>query len=78
MTRITANAETLMRQASMTANEYFKKAITDIDNELGKGFAKKNPQLIGDYMKTSASDFLGSSITSGLQDISTAIEGLQE
>jgi len=78
MNRIEANAETLMKQAPMTASFYFQKAIEDIDNVFGKGFAKANPQLIGDYMKTSALDFLSASITSGLQDISEPLYRLQD
>ena len=70
MNRIKADPVTLMRQASMTSSEYFRKAIEDIDNEFGEGFAKANPQLIGDYMKTSAIDYLAGSITIALQDIS--------
>ena len=78
MNRIEADATTLMNQASMTASTYFQKAIEDIDNVFGEGFAKANPQLIGDYMKTSASDFLAASITSGLQDISEPLYRLQD
>ena len=88
MNRIEASAETLMKQASMTSSEYFRKAIEDIDSIFGEGYAKSNPQLVGDYMKTSAMDFLAASITSGLQDISeplyrlndisTAIENLEK
>ena len=78
MNKIEANAETLMKQASMTSSEYFHKAIKDIDSIFGEGFAKANPQLIGDYMKTSAMDFLAASITSGLQDISEPLYRLQD
>ncbi len=39
MDKITANAETLMRQASMTADEYLRDAIENIDARLGGGFA---------------------------------------
>ena len=74
MERITADAETLMRQASITSSEYFQQAIIQIDNAFGKGYAKSNPQLIGDFMKVSASDFFVASLTSGLQDLANAVE----
>jgi hypothetical protein len=54
---ITANAETLMRQASMTATEYMIEAVKEIDNLFGDGFAKKNPRLVGDFMKVASKDF---------------------
>ena len=76
MTKITASAETLIQQASMTANEYFKQAIRDIDEEFGEGYAQKNPNLIGQYMLTSSNDYLSASITSSLQNIVGALENI--
>jgi hypothetical protein len=35
----------------MAAHDYMMKAISDID-ELGKGYAKAHPELIGAYMRT--------------------------
>ena len=68
MNRIEASAETLMKQASMTSSEYFRKAIEDIDSIFGEGYAKSN----------SALDFLAASITSGLQDISESLYRLSD
>ena len=47
----------LMRQASMTANDYMWDAIRDIDILLGEGYAAKHPELIGAYMQTAAQDY---------------------
>lgn len=57
MTEISASADTLLRQASMTANTYLLEAIESIDNQLGKGYAAKNPGLIAAFMSTAAADF---------------------
>ena len=57
MDHITANAETLMRQASMTADEYLREAISRIDARLGEGYAAKNPALIGAFMAAAAQDY---------------------
>jgi len=53
-------ADLLMRQASMTAHDYMQKAISDIDNLLGEGYAKEHPELIAAYMQTAALDFMAS------------------
>jgi len=57
MSHIQANADTLLRQASMTADGYLSAAIESIDKAFEKGFAKKHPELVAAYMKVAASDF---------------------
>ena len=54
---ISADFETLMRQAPMTAEVYMMEAIECIDKQLGEGYAKKHPELIGDFIKTCAIDY---------------------
>lgn len=50
-------AEDLMRQATTTAQFYMLRAVTDIDELFGKGFAGRNPALVGAYMQAAATDF---------------------
>jgi hypothetical protein len=50
-------AENAMRQAWMTADEYLRFAIKCIDERLGDGYAKKNPDLVGKFMHVAAMDF---------------------
>jgi len=50
-------AQELMRQAGMTANDYMSYAIERIDKQLGVGYARKHPELIGQFMRTAAQDF---------------------
>ena len=49
--------ETLVEHSAMTADKHMADAIKYIDNRFGKGYAKKNPQLVGSFMKTAAIDF---------------------
>lgn len=70
MEKIEGSAETLMRQASITSNDYFLKAIENIDNQFGEGYSKDNPELIGSFMVSSSNDYLAQAITSALQEIS--------
>ncbi len=45
-----------MRQASSTAEVYFKDAITVIDNTFDKGYAQAHPELVAAFMNAAASD----------------------
>jgi hypothetical protein len=71
-----------MRQAQMTADDYMRGAINYIDGQLGEGYAKKHPELIGAFMRTCAADYdtvllstaLGEDIVHALRLISRALE----
>jgi len=54
---ISAKAETLLDQASMTAGEYLAKAVRAIDAQFGEGYAAQNPALVGAFMAAAAQDF---------------------
>ncbi len=54
---VTASYDTLMRQASMTADEYLHEAIRAIDRVAYPGYALKHPELIGTFMQVAAADF---------------------
>jgi hypothetical protein len=70
---ITASPETLLRQASMTAHDYFVAAIKTIDDQLGSGYAKEHPELIAAFMRTASSDFSTSIILAQMQDFVSSI-----
>lgn len=57
MDHITANAETLMEQAVLTAGNYLDEAVRRIDAQFGKGYSKEHPELVGVFMKVCAQDF---------------------
>lgn len=76
--RISASYEELMKQAKMTAHDYFHAAIETIDERFGKGFSEKNPELIGAFMRTASQDFhtavTSQSVQDGLADVVEAIQ----
>lgn len=72
-TRITASAETLLEQASMTATTYFKQAIGRIDAEFGSGYAAKHPELVGAFMQTAASDLQTATLTQAIQELTLGL-----
>ncbi len=68
-------ADTLMKQAMMTAHDYMNHARFDIDEMFGDGFARNNPSLVAAYMQTAAIDFAA---TFGLQGIAESLNGIAE
>jgi uncharacterized protein YukE len=78
MRRVSADSDTLLYQAMTTTARYLKSAIMEIDDELGKGYAKQHPELIAAYMRTAAVDFQAGVIAGALEDISESIEKAAE
>lgn len=71
--RITADDDTLLRQACMTAHTYFHAAIKTIDDEYGGGYAKGHPELIAGFMQAAAHDFHAGITARALQEIADAV-----
>jgi hypothetical protein len=69
MPDITADWHTLLRQASMTSNEYLARAVEHIDDTFGDGYAKRNPALVAAFIRSSSDDFNTASIKLASQDI---------
>ena len=69
MKNIQADNDTLLKQAIMTASEYFAKAVRDIDEMFGEGYAKEHPELIGAYMHTAAIDLATAVIARAIEAI---------
>ncbi len=80
MNRIEMTAETAMRQASSTAREYLREAVSAIDDTFGPGYAYAHPELVAAFLATAASDFRTAVWGSILQDsaeyLSSAIDGI--
>lgn len=72
------SATDLMRQASMTAATYFNDAVRIIDEKFGEGYARKNPGLVGDFMKTADSDFKTAIQHQDAECLTMAIERLAD
>ena len=67
--------EQLMHQAADTTEFYMRTGARRINEVFGNGYAEKNPQLIGDFMKAAATEL---ATFSGLRKISESIDGLAE
>ena len=73
-----ASADTLMRQAHMTADEYFRNAVKYIDDVFGEGYAKKHPELVGKFMETAVMDFLAVSVAGSIEGVAESLEKMAE
>ena len=69
-------AETLMRQAWMTAHEYTLHAKMCIDKIFGEGYAAKHPELVGAFIQTCAADFHAMYMTNTLDNHNEILVGI--
>lgn len=73
METITADSMTLMRQASMTANEHMIHCVRYIDEKFGEGYAKGQPELLAAMIQASAQDYHTSCLTSVMQGLDSSM-----
>ena len=71
-------AELLMRQASMTAQDYLNKALEVIDGAFGEGYAREHPELVDAFMQTAAANFAATFQADFLGKIAEKLEGISE
>lgn len=74
--KITADDDTLLRQAPMTAGFYLSEAISAIDTHFGKGYAQRNPQLVGEFIRASATDFHTCMSVKTMEAVAEALEDI--
>lgn len=74
MSKITADSETLMKQAPWTAALYFRAAVENIDAMYHLGYAQEHPELVGLFMQTCAMDFTGAVIARAIETLSDQAE----
>lgn len=68
----------LMRQAAPTIAEYLRSAIEHIDAQLGDGYAKAHPELLGAFIRAAALDFHAGILSEALSDAAYEIrQGLE-
>ena len=48
--------ERAMQQATDSADYYMQRAIVEINNRFGTGYAEKNPDLVGVFMTIASND----------------------
>jgi len=78
MTRITKDFSGLMNDATLTAHTFLSKAIRAIDEDLGDGYAKEHPELIGAFMLTAsiedAATVIAKVLGEAIESVGSAIE----
>lgn len=78
MDHITASAETLMQQASMTATEYMLEAVRRIDDKFGAGYAAQNPGLVGAFMTAASQDYSAALLAAVQQDQTMSLSAISD
>jgi hypothetical protein len=68
-----ADAQTLMRQASMTADTYLREVVKSIDEQFGAGFAKANPAVVAAMLQACTGDFAACMVSNSLDRLGEAI-----
>lgn len=76
MDRVLVTAQGLTEQAPMTVEKYMHDCIDMLDKRFGKGYAEKNPELLGALVQSCVSDFESGCLLSGLQEIAENIGDL--
>ncbi len=74
MERPTIGSSAAVFQAGMTIGQYLSQAITEIDKQLGPGYAERNPKLIAECVRSQTLDFNSVALTAALYAISDALE----
>lgn len=70
---VTADYETLMRQAPMTVSVYLRGAVHNIDQLFGDGYAAKHPDLVSAFISACSADFHSGMLALIVQDASAEI-----
>lgn len=67
-------------QASFMTIDWLREAVKEIDSLFGKGFAKKNPSLLGDFIQSAARKYHASVLNQNnlLEHIVNSLDGIAE
>jgi len=78
MTSIGKDFSGLMDDAALTAHSFLSRAIRAIDEDLGEGYAKEHPELIGAFMMTAsiedAATIIAKVLGEAIESVGNAIE----
>ena len=76
MRKVTEDLNVLMDQAVATSERYLRKAVDSIDKQFGPGYASKNPELVGAFIKVCAMDLDTALKTAAREDIVESLDGI--
>lgn len=74
MNKPTINDTDAVFQAGATIGTYLSQAITEIDKQLGEGYAEKHPELIAECVRSQTMDFNSTALTAVLYEIRDVLE----
>lgn len=71
-------ADKLMRQAPKTIANYLDDCIQILDERFGEGYAKNNPELLGQMVEACAQDFGGMYVSTHLGYIADRLSSVSD
>jgi hypothetical protein len=74
MERPTINNTNAVFQAGTTIGTYLSQAITEIDKQLGEGYAEKHPELVAECVRSQTMDFNSTALGAVLYEIRDVLE----
>lgn len=69
--------ENLSKQGEYSSIDNMRRAIKDIDDTFGPGYAKEHPELVGQIVMASAIDYCGTVLHLDLEELSEVISALK-
>jgi hypothetical protein len=65
--------EMRMRQGAETAEYWLRRAVRSIDDELGDGYAKANPEVVAAMLAAASSDFRTTTWQASVENLAEAL-----
>lgn len=69
--------ENLSKQGEYSSIDNMRRAIKDIDDTFGPGYAKEHPELVGKIVMASAIDYCGTVLHIDLKELTEVISNLK-
>jgi hypothetical protein len=69
--------ENLSKQGEYSSIDNMRRAITDIDNTFGEGYAREHPEFVGQIVLASAIDYCGTVIHLDLEELANVLVDLK-
>jgi hypothetical protein len=74
---MTGDPVDILECSEHNTSRFLLEAVKHIDRQFGKGFAKKNPSLVGQYIATCSSDFNNALLVRAIEEATEVFERAQ-
>jgi len=74
----TSDHDLFLKDSPASAKSLMIKAVEDIDEKFGKGYAANHPELVGAYMQTGMLNFAAVTICKRLENLTDSLATLND